>query len=679
MRRTDRPALSVSWCLGLAALLGPITPWAKASSDDPRNPPRDERMAAVIAAVRAEEAKVRDIEYDVRTIVQDDREKDPVDPTELAGLATRRVVFQGIRSYIREESFTRTFAIKSHIEEVSAYDGERTRTVVSGNCANIHLGRFVHPRLCPPHSLPLAHLDVSLPLSVYLEGTDAIRAYLGIPAGEAVPLLADGAIRVVPRFVGEEDVEGVRCVRVGVGHITDEAKEFRHHSLWLAPSYNYHCVKEESTGHKMHVTELRQIAPGVWFPWKIDVGQYDSLGAIQAKRHIVSHEVTTARRVDPVPHNAESLFRDVAIPDGLPVFTIKDRALDGSKIPQPIAGDRGRRLLGRLAERVAEQARRYDPIEVRAVSVHAPLTPRRRRQTSLVEQAMEEHSIRLGERMYSTKRGRLRFLRGSGSTVDQVHAYDGQWTRFVTTQQPEAFGSTAAIMRHGAVKDDPGLMDSVFTHQPHALLLRDQMILSPLTYLLGLPAEDRPELPALRFHYCGETQVDGHPRITIVGGFTGRGYDTNLSLVVDLATDRNLIPIRLTTFVDAPGVRPLPTSLGRAEDLREIAPGLWYPFRVVTMHFQGGARMARGQLLIDSRDGMRIDSVTLQPAQHDAIFSKVVVPGGTNVSVSDETGHRVGFIRQDNPGVPTLSPEGYRQLLFDHQRKAGDRNRRNPD
>lgn len=68
MRRTDRPAVSVSWFLGLAALLGPIAPWSKASSDDPRDPPRDERMVAIVAAVRAEEARYRDLEYRARII-----------------------------------------------------------------------------------------------------------------------------------------------------------------------------------------------------------------------------------------------------------------------------------------------------------------------------------------------------------------------------------------------------------------------------------------------------------------------------------------------------------------------------------------------------------------------------------------------------------------------------------
>lgn len=45
MRPLDRPALSVSWRLGLATLLGPITPWV-VSSDDPRSPPRANCSAA---------------------------------------------------------------------------------------------------------------------------------------------------------------------------------------------------------------------------------------------------------------------------------------------------------------------------------------------------------------------------------------------------------------------------------------------------------------------------------------------------------------------------------------------------------------------------------------------------------------------------------------------------------
>jgi hypothetical protein len=41
--------------------------------------------------------------------------------------------------------------------------------------------------------------------------------------------------------------------------------------LWLAPERNYHCVKEESQWHEMRVEELREGAPGRWFPAKIVV------------------------------------------------------------------------------------------------------------------------------------------------------------------------------------------------------------------------------------------------------------------------------------------------------------------------------------------------------------------------------------------------------------------------
>ena len=67
--------------------------------------------------------------------------------------------------------------IKYRDEEVSACDGERTRTVVAGNCANIHLGRWRHPGSFPSQPAPVLR-RVNFPLSVYLRGTEAIHAYL---------------------------------------------------------------------------------------------------------------------------------------------------------------------------------------------------------------------------------------------------------------------------------------------------------------------------------------------------------------------------------------------------------------------------------------------------------------------------------------------------------------------
>ncbi len=632
------------------------------AADDRPPAARDERLAAIIAAVRAEEAKYKDIEYVARITTRDERRKDPNNPAEVTTQATRRIVLQGGRSFILDQSFERMFATKVRRQEVSAYDGERTRTVVAGNSANIHLGRFVHPKLCPAHSLPLAHADVGFPLSVYLGGTGAIRADLGDPPGNAGPRSLAGSIEVLPHFDGEEEVDGLRCLKIRVDHRASSNAPMLRQDLWLAPGRNYHCVKEQDTWHEMRVLAMRELTPGVWFPTKIAIGEYDISGVLQARKDVVSRAETTVETVDLAPRHDVAFFRDVAIPADLPVFTIKDRTLIGSTLPEPIVGDRGRAELAKVAARVADQAWRYDNIEVKARRVHASLTSNRWNQISVLGQSTEERSILRGDLAYYIAHGAITSLDGSRTTMLHVHAFDGHWTRFFLTHDPPALGSTAAMIRLGRVKDDPGLMDSIFVHRPHSLMLRDQMIFPPLTDLLALPPDDRPGLPPIRFRYCGTLQVDGHPCITIRGNFTGRPYDTHISLVLDLATDRNDIPIRLTTFEDAPGVRPLPTSIGRCDDLREIAPGLWYPFRVTTMHFQGGVRMLRGQLLIDWRDDTTIESVVLAPRVDDAIFGDVVVPAGTGVQVRDERGNRVGVIRQDQAGVPSLTPAAYQKL-----------------
>ena len=63
-----------------------------------------DRMDAIVAAVRAEEAKYPDIEYIARIVVRDSAHKDAADPAEVTTLAPRRVVLQGDRNYIRYQA-----------------------------------------------------------------------------------------------------------------------------------------------------------------------------------------------------------------------------------------------------------------------------------------------------------------------------------------------------------------------------------------------------------------------------------------------------------------------------------------------------------------------------------------------------------------------------------------------
>ena len=130
------------------------------------------------------------------------------------------------------------------------------------------------------------------------------------------------------------------------------------------------------------------------------------------------------------PRHEAAFFRDVAIPAGLPVFTVKDRRLVGSTVPEPFDDDWGKAHLAELARRVAEQERRYDDIEVKAraahdlsphVRVHAE-RPVRRDIGGTLDPPGRPGLPQFAIRWYA-------LAGGWQDTTFQIPAYDGEWTR----------------------------------------------------------------------------------------------------------------------------------------------------------------------------------------------------------------------------------------------------------
>ena len=256
MRRIRRH-LPTGWLLVTGLFqLGPMVVVA----DEPPPVTKGDRMAAIVAAVRAEEAKYRDIEYVARIVIRDTSRKDPAEPADVTTMATRRVVLQGDRIYLRHQAFERMPGYKGRRELVSAYDGERTRTVTSGNCANIHLGRFLHPEISPAHSLPLAHYKLNFPLSVYLSGTLTIHAYLKYPRELIESGSMDVFARVATHFEGEEKIDGLRCLKLRIDRWFNLNLDPITQYLWLAPERNYHCVQEKFSDHDMRTRSSRGCA-----------------------------------------------------------------------------------------------------------------------------------------------------------------------------------------------------------------------------------------------------------------------------------------------------------------------------------------------------------------------------------------------------------------------------------
>jgi hypothetical protein len=73
---------------------------------------------------------------------------------------------------------------------------------------------------------------------------------------------------------------------------------------------------------QMHVDELREAAPAVWFPVKVSVVDYDKDSLRQRKKAVGSRTTTIFERVDLDPHHDAIFFRDIDIPPdlGIPVL-----------------------------------------------------------------------------------------------------------------------------------------------------------------------------------------------------------------------------------------------------------------------------------------------------------------------------------------------------------------------
>jgi hypothetical protein len=646
-------------------------------ADGPQPVAKIDRLAAIVAAVRAEEAKYRDIDYAARIVVRDLKRKDPIDPTDVTTQATRRVVLQGDRIYFRNVSFDRVLTIRRRHEEVSAYDGERTRTVVAGNCVNIHLSRFEHPDVYPAHSLPLAHYRVNVPLSVYLSGSEAIHAHPKYPWF----VRESGSIyeftKVVTHFEGEEKVDGLLCMKIRVDRWSHSRSPSSPQYLWLAPERNYLCVKEDDWGHEMRVTELRELAPGVWFPRKIAVVDYDFEALQQKKQIIRGRTETIIERVDLAPRHEAAFFRDIPIPGDLPVFTIKDRTLVGSALPEPIGGDREKMKLAEVVDQVAEHEKRYSDLEVKARVAYKFLNPNEGAENVIGDESSVERSVLRTPLAYFTERQRNSTPDGERESL-RIEAFDGVWMRKLGQSKGDAGEvHVGASLRKGGMGKAEGRHNGMPVYRPHMLMLRNDWFYGPLADWLVSPWLDKSDKYPHQFRYCGECVVDGHPCIKLRGDMlTGENGRPFQSTVLFLAIDRNDIPIKLEYYGGNIGYRPMPAGIRYCEGLREIAPGVWYPFRITELAFDEWLPMAQGRILLNWRRDTTIESVTMAPDVDNALFHDVIVPEGTKVQVLDEDGNSIGEFEQPQDGAASIAPADYLKLLSQMKaRAAGDKAR----
>jgi thiol-disulfide isomerase/thioredoxin len=121
-----------------------------------------------------------------------------------------------------------------------------------------------------------------------------------------------------------------------------------------------------------------------------------------------------------------------------------------------------------------------------------------------------------------------------------------------------------------------------------------------------------------------------------------------------------------------------PTGIYRCDDFRQIAPGVWYPFRSTLLAFDRWQEMAGRGIALNWRRDYHIISVTPSPKVNAALFHDFVLPADTKVQLSDESGNHVGQFDQEKPGVAEITQARYLQLLSqakvrDDEQKARQR------
>jgi hypothetical protein len=74
----------------------------------------------------------------------------------------------------------------------------------------------------------------------------------------------------------------------------------------------------------------------------------------------------------------------------------------------------------------------------------------------------------------------------------------------------------------------------------------------------------------------------------------------------------------------------IPVEVGVLKDLREIAPGIWFPFAAeISINSQLAARENR--LVVSQREEYRVEKVSLEPNYDISLFRDIPFPDGANV------------------------------------------------
>jgi hypothetical protein len=245
--------------------------------------------------------------------------------------------------------------------------------------------------------------------------------------------------------------------------------------------------------------------------------------------------------------------------------------------------------------------------------------------------------IRQGKFLYLKENRNEDQVNGESYEPETTSGYDGEMTRRVQDVKKKAKGvaeqSKLANLTHGRV-EEPQIIT------PHRWLVAHAFVSFPLSlYLRGSPAlEKDPRVHTLYREnlvdvtVAGGEKFDGMDCVKIrIDMFVRRPKKTLLNVrYLWLATDRNYLPVHQEEFYPRQTMK-VANGIGVTWDWREIAPGVWLPFKRKMTYFDGDKLRDGDKQVIRNENEATVEKVKLDPDYDISLFRDIPIPDGALV------------------------------------------------
>ena len=657
---------------------------------EPDRDPNPTDMVRLIAKVRENEALLQNLDATVKTSrifypEPKERRSGTIDfgPSILrATEEVNRVATRGNRYYFSgDDIVSLTSGDKTTKKRIAVFDGTRTVAIEEGNSTVVYQGRYEPARIVPPHCWGIFTLEVNFPLSIYLQGTEPMKSH---PKVRRYPVERGSVYefyKVTAELIGREKLDNLDCMKLKVRrwYYTKDTPSIQY--LWLAIDRNYHVARcrtawlrkeKEEEGDETRVTKWGEVAKGIWLPTLVTSESFgrDGDGKKSAAPQWTRQLSVEKAALDPAL--PADLFKLPDVPDSLPRFVVgADGHLEDS--PQHVGPARAEAVttLDSILNRLAAEEAKYDQMEVATTTRYQMLNTS---EASLggIHSASEisERSLLAGKRLFYSEEQQTKLASGETNSSSIRQCYDGQRLR--------------EFSRHARRANDPnpqqyatlslGRPDDMRLVRAHTTVFRGDRNRQSFSEFLRSGSFDVINKYKMTVAYLGDERVGDLHCHKLKCDLpqekrTGPNYDNYF--FVWLARDRNLIAVR-HEWREPGWCEKMPTGITFVDDLREIRPGIWFPYRTVHLGFQkfGREGLCENRPLLQWRRDIEVKSLKLNPVDEDKLFAEIEVPAGTSVSVRDEHGDYIGQFKQPKTGNIDVSPE---QLLEMRQKAKVDK------